>query len=89
MNFFVLVVLAFFVLVGFNTTPDEDMYRVQKLASHGCDPYVMPYNKEDPYQKKFARWVNRKEIFKTTPWEFYKRSRHDHRPKNNVDLFDG
>tara|TARA_R100001132_G_C3257883_1_gene82945 strand:- start:141 stop:1085 length:945 start_codon:yes stop_codon:yes gene_type:complete len=81
--------MAFFVLVGFNTTPDEDMYRVQKLASHGCDPYVMPYNKEDPYQKKFARWVNRKEIFKTTPWEFYKRSRHDHRPKNNVDLFDG
>ena len=67
--------MAFFVLVGFNTPPEEDMYRVQKLASFGCDPYVMPYDKEDSYQKKFARWVNHKALFKSTAWEDYQRSR--------------
>mgnify|MGYP003148054226 FL=1 len=51
--------MAFYVLIGFNTTPEEDLYRVEKLRDYGCDPYAMPYNKSDPYQKKFTRWVNR------------------------------
>lgn len=63
--------MAFFVLVGFNTTPEEDMYRVAKLRDLGCDPYVMPYDKADPYQKSFARWVNHKAVFKSVPWADY------------------
>tara|TARA_R110000765_G_scaffold357691_2_gene447853 strand:+ start:840 stop:1781 length:942 start_codon:yes stop_codon:yes gene_type:complete len=63
--------MAFYVLIGFNTTPDQDVYRVEKLRDLGCDPYVMPYDKEDPYQKAFARWVNHKAIFKSVPWEDY------------------
>ena len=51
------------------------MYRVELLDSFGCDPYVMPYDKEDSYQKKFARWVNHKALFKSTAWEDYQRSR--------------
>jgi len=35
-------------------------------------PFVMPYNKQDRYQKDFARWVNRKPIFKSTKWENYR-----------------
>ena len=31
----------------------------------------MPYDKFDPYQRKFARWVNNKAIFKTRSWEEY------------------
>jgi len=31
----------------------------------------MPYNKEDLYQKKFARWVNHKAIFKSVKWVDY------------------
>jgi hypothetical protein len=31
----------------------------------------MPYNREDPYQRKFARWVNRRQIFQTVSWEEY------------------
>jgi hypothetical protein len=63
--------MAFFVLIGFNTTHEEDMHRVETLRGFGCDPYVMPYNKADPYQKKFARWVNHKAIFKSVPWNMY------------------
>ena len=64
--------MSFYVLIGFDTTPEEDMHRVMKLHSYGCNPYVMPYNKEDLYQKKFARWVNHKAIFKSVKWKDYK-----------------
>jgi len=64
--------MAFFVLVGFDTTPEEDMYRVETLRSRGCDPYAMPYDRSDPYQKAFCRWVNHKAIFKSVPWETYR-----------------
>lgn len=63
--------MAFYVLIGFNTTPEEDLYRVEKLKSFGCDPYVMPFNKQDRYQRNFARWVNHKATFKSVAWEDY------------------
>jgi hypothetical protein len=63
--------MSFYVLIGYDTTPEEDMYRVMKLRKYGCNPYVMPYNKEDLYQKRFARWVNHKAIFKSVKWENY------------------
>ena len=63
--------MSFYVLIGFNTTPEEDMYRVMKLHNYGCNPYIMPYNKDDPYQRQFARWVNHKAIFKSVKWENY------------------
>lgn len=64
--------MAFFVLVGFDTTPEQDHYRVMKLAKLGCDPYAMPYDKRDEYQKSFARWVNHRAIFKSVKWEDYR-----------------
>ncbi len=63
--------MAFFVLIGFSTTPEQDLYRVMKLRDLGCDPYAMPYDRTDPYQRAFTRWVNHKAIFKTVPWEDY------------------
>lgn len=63
--------MAFYVLIGFNSTPEEDMHRVQVLRDYGCDPYVMPYAKTDSYQRRFARWVNHKAIFKSVAWEDY------------------
>lgn len=62
----------FYVLIGFDTTPEEDLYRVELLRSLGCDPFVMPYDKSDPYQRRFARWVNHKAIFKTVQWADYR-----------------
>ena len=64
--------MAFYVLIGFHSTPEEDLHRVETLRAYGCDPYSMPYDKKDPYQKRFTRWVNHKAIFKTVPWSEYK-----------------
>lgn len=63
--------MQFFVLIGFDTTPEQDLYRVNLLKSFGCKPYAMPYNKFDAYQKRFARWVNHRAIFNTVKWEDY------------------
>lgn len=63
--------LMCYVLIGFNSTPEQDLYRVETLRDIGIDPFVMPFNKSDPYQKKFARWVNHKAIFKSVKWKEY------------------
>jgi len=64
--------MQFFVLIGFDTTPEQDLYRVEFLRNRGCLPYVMPYNKSDKYQKAFARYVNKREIFNSCTWQEYK-----------------
>lgn len=63
--------LSFYVLIGYNTKPEEDLYRVEKLRSLGVDSFVMPYNKADPYQRSFARWVNHKAVFNSVSWGEY------------------
>jgi len=45
---------------------------LETLRGYGIDPFVMPFSKTDPYQKRFARWVNMKAVFKTVKWENYK-----------------
>lgn len=64
--------LMCYVLIGFSSTEEEDLYRVDTLRSLGIDPFVMPYNKKDLYQRAFARWVNHKAIFKKVKWEDYR-----------------
>ena len=63
--------LMFYVLIGWDTTEDEDLYRVEMLKSLGVDPFVMPFDKTSGYQRKFARWVNMKAVFKTVAWPDY------------------
>jgi hypothetical protein len=63
--------MAFYVLIGYHSTPEEDLHRVEVLRDYGADPFAMPYNKEDAYQRQFARWVNRKAIFKTVSFDDY------------------
>jgi len=59
--------LMFYVLVGFNTDKDYDMHRITTLHRLGANPFVMPFDKTDRYQKDLARWCNNKFIFKSTP----------------------
>ncbi len=66
--------IMFYVLIGFNTTPEEDLHRVETLRGLKVDPFVMPFNKTDPYQQAFARWVNHKAVFAKVKWEDYRRS---------------
>lgn len=61
----------FYVLVGFNTTPDYDMRRIEMLRKLGSNPFVMPYDKANRYQKDLARWTNNKAIFKSVAWNDY------------------
>lgn len=62
-----------FVLVGYNTTFEEDMYRVRKLDEMGIRPYVMKYNNrtDDTRLNHFARWVNGR-FHKVCSFEEYK-----------------
>lgn len=62
-----------YVLIGYWSSKEEDLKRVEELRSLKIDPFVMPYNKKDKYQRDFARWVNHKAIFKSVKWEDYKK----------------
>ena len=63
--------LMFYVLVGFNTSQEYDMHRIMTLHEMGANPFVMPYDKTDPYQRHLARWCNNKAVFKTTSFDEY------------------
>lgn len=69
-----------FCLVGFNTSFEEDMYRVKKLLELGVRPYIMRYNerRDDLRLNHFARWIN-SFIYKAVPnfedYEPWKRDR--------------
>lgn len=58
---------AVYVLTNFNSTFEQDLYRVYKLKELGYDPYVMIYNKHKLKKghrlKRLQRWVNCKYIF--------------------------
>lgn len=54
--------VQFYVLVGYNTTPEEDKYRCRLLKKLGTNAFVMPYVKNQ-WTKDIARWANRKWLF--------------------------
>lgn len=60
-----------FMLVGFNTSFEEDMYRFRRLTELKIDPFVMIYNQiSDIKLKHFARWVNSR-IYKSCNFDEY------------------
>lgn len=62
-----------YVLTGYNTTPEEDMYRCNKLISMGIDPYIMVFDEnidEDERLGHFARWINSR-IYKSCSFGEY------------------
>lgn len=63
--------LMCYLLIGFDSSVEEDMYRIETLRSYKIDPFVMPYNRRDSYQNALARWVNHKAIFKKVSWDDY------------------
>lgn len=61
-----------YVLVGYWSTPEEDLQRVMHLNDkYGIDAFIMPYDKFDNYQLNFARWCNNKSLFRTRTWQQY------------------
>lgn len=55
-----------YVLVNFDTTMAENLYRIYKLDEMGFDPYVMVYDKPNAPKDilRLQRWCNNKFIFK-------------------------
>lgn len=56
-----------YVLTNFNSTLDEDLFRIYTLRSLGLMPYVMIYRKDTaPKQvRRLQRWVNCRKIFRS------------------------
>lgn len=65
--------LGCFVLIGYWSTEAQDIMRVEALRELGIDPFAMPYDRSDPYQQAYARYVNHKAIFKAHTWDEYKK----------------
>lgn len=62
-----------YVLTNFNSTMEENLYRIYALRDLGYDPYVMVYDKPNAPReiRLLQRWCNNKFIFKAEP-NFYK-----------------
>lgn len=64
--------LTCYVLIGFDSTIEQDLYRIERLRELGIKPFVMPYrdyeNNRIPsqYERDLAHYVNRPEIFNST-----------------------
>ena len=63
--------ISCYVLTGYWSTLEQDYERVIKLDELGVVPFVQPYRDYEniripsQYEKDFARWVNKKERFKS------------------------
>lgn len=65
--------LACYVLIGYWSNREEDLFRVEKLREMKISPFIMPFNKNDRYQMSLARYVNKKEIFNACTFEEYEK----------------
>ena len=67
-----------YVLVNFNSTMEQNLYRIYTLRDLGYDPYVMVYDKPNASKKikDLQRWVNNRFIFRAChKFEDYKKGR--------------
>ena len=67
-----------YILTNYNTTHQQDLYRVKVIQELGYRPYVMIYNKNTAPQvtKDLQRWANNKLIYYGSGqiWENYRKS---------------
>lgn len=56
-----------YVLTNFNSTMEDNLYRVYTLRDMGYDPYIMIYDKPNAPKevRHLARWVNNKFVFRS------------------------
>jgi hypothetical protein len=65
--------VSFYVLAGFNTKFEDDLYRCEKLKSLGVQAFVMPFHKKDKRINALARWANRPWLYWSIPFSQYRR----------------
>lgn len=58
-----------YTLVNYDTTMEENLYRIYTLRERGYDPYVMVYDKPNAPKeiRHLQRWCNNRRIFKSCP----------------------
>ena len=63
-----------YILVNFDTTLEQDLYRIQLCRELNFSPYPMIYDKEhaDPIYRKLQRWCNNFVFWKCPTFEEYK-----------------
>jgi len=63
--------ISWYVLVGFDTTPQEDLLRVNYLKERNQNCYVQRYKTcyKKPFYIALARWCNQHHIFQGMTWE--------------------
>jgi len=60
-----------YVLVGFDTSLDQDLYRLNKLIDLDVKPFVMIFNnKQDRILHDLSRWIN-KRYYEIVSWDQY------------------
>jgi len=52
-------IISFYVLIGFNTTIEQDLMRINFLKERKILAFVMPFNKFNTYQKALTKYVNK------------------------------
>lgn len=62
-----------YILTNFNTTPQEDYYRVKLVSSLGYAPYVTIYRKDkrSRFLLDLARWANNMALYNSSSFEDY------------------
>ena len=62
-----------YILTNYDTTMEENLYRIYTLRDMGFDPYVMIYDKPNAPReiRLLQRWCNNRIIFRSEP-DFYK-----------------
>jgi hypothetical protein len=69
--------LMCYVLIGYNSTIEQDMYRIEILRELRIDPFIMPYRslynnvKPEQYHRDLARYVNNKALFNSMEFKDY------------------
>ncbi len=61
--------ISFYVLAGYNTTFEQDLYRCNRLRELGVNSYVMPYHKKNRQINRLAKWANRRWAYWSGPFE--------------------
>jgi hypothetical protein len=64
--------ISFYILCGYNTTFEEDLYRCETLKNLGVQAFVMPYKKTKEISA-LARWANRPWLYWSINFKDYKR----------------
>ena len=60
---------TWYVLVGYDTTHREDLFRLQFLKWHGQNAFVQRYHRDNRVHLMLARWANQHHIFQGMTWD--------------------